>query len=62
MGRNYTGEPMKLNLTDFEIDLIVGSLYFANCRLGQFNMAGGKHKEQALELIQLINKEKENAE
>jgi hypothetical protein len=52
---------MKLDLTEFEIDLIVGSLYYANCRLGQFNMSGGKHKEQALELIQFINKEKENA-
>ena len=52
---------MKLDLTDFETDLIVGSLYYANCRLGELNMSGGKNKEQALELIKLINKEKENA-
>lgn len=52
---------MILTLTKEQADLIVGSLYFANCRLGQFKMGNGKYEEQALELIQLINKVKENA-
>jgi hypothetical protein len=51
---------MKLELTKEQADLIVGSLYYAN--YGDPAMNRGRYHDRAKEIIQLINKEKENAE
>jgi hypothetical protein len=45
---------MKLELTREQVDLIIHSLYYANCRLGPGLLGNGKYKEEAFEIRDII--------
>lgn len=53
---------MKIEVNENQMQLIVDSLYYANCRLGQPKMGGGKYEPQAQWLIQVFNHQKKEEE